>query len=119
MGGPRGSPIFICGVFHMAKISFKKFIREVVELSTAHITKDDDWHLSHTPDHLLAWDLDPGWLIYLPHRSDDPDFWDHLAKSTFSPALRSLLMKVEADGYWFIRLDPDAPEHPDLQKFRW
>ena len=103
----------------MKRISFKKFTRAFVELSTAHITKDDDWHLTHSLHHLLAWDLDPGWLFDLPRRSDEPDFWNDLAKSEFSPALKSLLMKVEADGYWFLRLDPDAEKHPGLPTFEW
>ena len=103
----------------MKRISFKKFIREVVELSTAHITKGDDWHLTHTPSPLIVHDLDPGWLFYLPRRSDDPDHWEELAKSVFSPALKSLLMKVEAGGYWFLRLDPDAEAHPGLPTFEW
>jgi hypothetical protein len=116
---PSGYAVFHFLEAFMAKISFKKFIREVVELSTAHITRDDDWHLMHSPGQLIVHDLDPGWLIYLPRRSDDPDHWEALAKSEFSPALKSLLMKVEADGFFFIRLDPDATENPDLPTFRW
>jgi hypothetical protein len=103
----------------MNPISFKKFTRQFVELSTIHITKKDNELLTHEPAPLITHDLDPGFLIYIPHRRDDDDFWNDLAKSAFSPALKSLLMKVEADGYWFIRLDPDAEEHPELPTFEW
>ena len=103
----------------MKKINFKKLTWRFVELSTAHITKDDDNRLAHELHQLIVHDLDPGWLIYIPRRRDDPDFWDQLAASAFSPALRKLLKKVSAEGFRYLRLDPDAKTHPGLPTFEW
>ena len=103
----------------MKKISFKKFTRRFVELSTAHITKGDYERLTHELHPIIVHDLDPGWLIYIPCRRDDPDLWKTLAASAFSPELKSLLKKVEAAGFHYLRLDPDAKEHPGLPTFEW
>lgn len=103
----------------MTKINFDKFIHPFIELSTLHITKADDARLSHDPDPLIVYDMEHGWLIHVSRRRDDPGFWERFAKSAYSPALKSLLMKVETTRIPYLWLNSNAAAHPELPSISW
>lgn len=92
-------------------------IDQVLVISTAHISPEFDSYLTDTRRgaQVGILGLDLGWLI----RVNEESTGDEFRNAEFQEQYEAILKVGRQLGVDFVRLDPDADEHPDLKDFNW
>ena len=91
------------------------FIFPVLDVSTAHMTVEDNQRLQaskQSDDCLPAYELSEyGWLCYVGEIEEN---WDKM-----SPAFLCVMRAAKELKCDYVRFDRDGREYPELQKFDW
>jgi hypothetical protein len=92
------------------------FIFKVLDISTGHMTQDDNQVLElnrDTDGPMPAYELkEYGWLVYVGELEDN---W----KEDMSPAFVEVLKKAQELGCDYVRFDRDGRVYDELPTFEW
>ena len=92
------------------------FVFKVLDISTAHMSKEDSQKLQAEADngHAPVYELrDYGFLVYVGEIEENwPD-------DEMSSAFRKVLDSAKELGCDYVRFDRDGREYAELEKFNW
>lgn len=88
------------------------FIFKVLDISTGHMTEDDNTKLAEGLGRLPVSELNEyGYLVYIGELEEN---WDHM-----SDAFKNVLLTARAHGCEYVRFDADGRAYDELPVFDW
>ena len=95
----------------------RKAIGKYIEVSTAHITKEDNELLgSMKPESLCVYEFTYGYMVCV---EDDPDSFEFMLKEGFSEIFVAIMKSASDLGMNWILFDCDGLTHDNFEQFNW
>jgi hypothetical protein len=94
------------------------FIFRVLDISTGHMTKEDNERLQYLESNCKAYSgyelRDYGWLLYVGEIEEN---WSEDDK--WSSAFMNIMKTAQKAGCEYVRFDRDGRDYDELPKFDW
>ena len=101
---------------------FTPRIVSVLDISTGHITKEDDRlckeAITNKEGVLIAYGYDEGYFVYVPQTDLDEDL-DDIRKDGLSVQFCKILRLAAARGIKYVQFDCDGTIYSDLKTYTW
>lgn len=91
-------------------------IRQILDLSTSHLPFDHWATVLDTVEGVVAYELDYGWLMWVP---DDPDDSDEGDGHVLPGSILKIQRYARKHGCDYVLFDRDAEVDPALPTWEW